>query len=62
MRTETIRQCGDVKKQSEVKVADIENKIRDLQRMHTALAQLIRWCEDNEPITECPIIKVLSQE
>jgi MerR family mercuric resistance operon transcriptional regulator len=37
LRVDPYTTCGDVKKRAEVKIADIEEKIRDLQRMKEAL-------------------------
>lgn len=54
--------CEDVKKRAEAKVADIEEKIRDLQRMKSALAKLIAACEGRGPTSECPILEALGNK
>lgn len=51
--------CADVKGRAEAKIADIEEKVRTLQRMKRALVKLTRACSGNGPISECPILDAL---
>ncbi|MFP7754556.1 MerR family transcriptional regulator [Thermodesulfobacteriota bacterium B35] len=51
--------CGDVRSQAEEKIARIEEKIRDLQRMKEALVGLTCRCRSNGPASECPILNAL---
>ena len=51
--------CASVRQRAERKVADIENKMRDLRRMRKALSQLVAECSGQGPITECPILDAL---
>ncbi len=51
--------CGDIKKRAEIKIADIEKKIRILRRMKRALITLAMECKDSGPAGECPILEVL---
>jgi MerR family mercuric resistance operon transcriptional regulator len=51
--------CGDVKRQAEIKIADIEEKIRTLQRIKKALTKLVALCSGHGPTSECPIMEVL---
>ena len=51
--------CGDIKKRAEIKIADIEEKIRILRRMKRALITLTMECKDSGPARECPILEVL---
>lgn len=60
MRTGSDETCADVKKRAEAKVADIEGKIQELERMRGALVGLISACEERGPTTECPILDALS--
>ena len=52
--------CEDIKKRAEAKVADIEEKVRDLQRMRQALTDLIAECSGTGPTGECPILEALA--
>lgn len=52
--------CGDVKKRSEVKLADIEAKIRDLEKMRDVLSELVATCAGRGPTSECPILRALA--
>lgn len=52
--------CEDVKERAEDKVADIEEKVRDLQRMRQALTDLIVACSGTGPTGECPILEALA--
>lgn len=61
MRAGSDATCGDVKKRAQAKVADIEEKIRDLQRMKEALGDLISACEGRGSTSECPILDALSR-
>jgi len=51
--------CGEVKQQAEAKIADINAKLRDLQRMKMALAQLVDACSGSGPTSQCPILDAL---
>ncbi len=55
--------CGDVKKLSENKLADVEERIRDLQRIKKKLEELITLCEqENASTSECPILEALEPQ
>ena len=47
---------ADVKARAEAKVAEIEVKMRDLQRMRDTLLKLIGACEGTGPLDDCPIL------
>ena len=51
--------CADVKGRAEAKIADIEEKIRTLQRMKRALVELTKACKGDGPTNECPILESL---
>ncbi len=51
--------CADVREQAEVKLRDIEEKIRDLGRMKEALAHLTCQCQGIGPVSQCPILSAL---
>ena len=52
--------CGQLLLRTENKIANIEQKIADLQRMRNALQELQRSCHGGTPIRECPIMDCLS--
>jgi Hg(II)-responsive transcriptional regulator len=59
LRISSEATCGDVRHAAEVKLADIEAKIRPLQRIEQALRKLVSACGGRGAITECPIIEAL---
>lgn len=48
---------ADVKARAEAKVAQIEEKMHDLQRMRDTLLKLIGACEGSGPLDDCPILQ-----
>jgi Cu(I)-responsive transcriptional regulator len=50
---------AEVRQQARAKVADIEAKIADLQRMREALLKLIKKCHGDGTATGCPILKAI---
>ena len=50
---------ADVRRQAKAKIADIEGKIRDLQRMKEALLKLTASCRGHGPASRCPILEAL---
>ena len=54
--------CGDVRTKAGHKLRDIEAKIRSLRTMEQALAQLVRQCSGEGPVTHCPILEALEPE
>ncbi len=59
LRLDPATTCGDVKKRAEIKIADIEEKIRILQGMKRALITLTLECKGSGPARECPILEAL---
>jgi len=52
--------AGDIKRLAEEKLADLEDKIRSLQRMKRALRKVAESCPGNGPTSECSILKSLT--
>lgn len=52
----------EVRTQAEAKLADIEEKIRDLTSIKAALLQLTRACSGQGTAETCPIMEALTQE
>jgi MerR family mercuric resistance operon transcriptional regulator len=53
--------CSKVKNRAEVKISDIEEKVKTLQRMKKALVKLTRACSGKGPVIECPILEALER-
>jgi MerR family copper efflux transcriptional regulator len=51
--------CAHVRERAAEKVADIEDKIRSLQRMKRTLKKLIAQCESRDSLDECPLLEGL---
>ena len=51
--------CADVRGRAEEKVADIEQKIRDLRRMKNTLTELAVACPGRGATSACPILDSL---
>lgn len=54
--------CGHIKKRAQAKIADIEERIRTLERMKRALAKLTLACGGRGPIKDCPIMEALEDD
>lgn len=52
----------DVRARAEAKIADIDEKVRDLQRMRASLVELTRACARRGPAGNCPILEALVGE
>ena len=47
--------CVHVRQRAEQKIADIEDKIRSLQKMKRSLKKIISQCENRDAVDECPL-------
>jgi len=54
--------CGDVRDRAETKIADIERKVEDLQRMKKILKELVSVCPGQGPLSDCPIIVAIGPQ
>ena len=59
LRTSPRTSTQEVRKRAEVKIADIERKIKTLGSMKKTLQTLVQSCPDCVPISECPILESL---
>ena len=51
-----------VRMRAEAKIAEIEAKIRTLERMRQSLRNLAQTCDGCAPLSECPILQTLESE
>jgi MerR family copper efflux transcriptional regulator len=61
LRVRPRRNCAQVRKSADAKIADIDRKITSLRRMRRALKELTKACEERTPTTECPILASLGK-
>ena len=54
--------AADVKTLAEEKLADLEEKIRALQRMRRALRKVAESCPGRGPTSECSILRSLTED
>lgn len=60
IKVETKSTCGDVKHIAEHKIIDVEEKIKDLQKIKRVLKKLVAQCICEEVSTdECPILETI---
>ena len=62
LRVDPNTTCADVRKQTEFKISDVEEKIRALRRIKTALKKLAASCVGTGPTSECPILEALDSQ
>lgn len=62
LRIDPDTTCADIKRKAELKLADIEGKIRTLQGMKRALTKLASSCRGRGPTSKCPILEVLDSK
>ncbi|HHQ47612.1 MAG TPA: MerR family transcriptional regulator [Acidobacteria bacterium] len=59
LRADESTTCDVVRARAAAKVADIEERIRSLEAMKTALERLAAECPASGPAKECPILDAL---
>lgn len=59
LRLDATATKAEVRQQAKAKVADIEARIADLQRIQDALQKLIKKCHGDGSTTGCPILAAL---
>jgi len=62
IRSDANTSCNDVKQLAEDKLANIESKIKMLQRMRKSLKKLVDVCPGQAPINDCPILDALDKK
>lgn len=54
--------CVDVQLCAEAKIADIDERISQLNAMKRALGDLVVQCRGEGPLSDCPILDALTEE
>jgi MerR family mercuric resistance operon transcriptional regulator len=59
LRVDPVESCTQVKAIAEDRIADVEQRIRALQRMRKTLHKLVTECEARRATGDCPILNSL---
>jgi Hg(II)-responsive transcriptional regulator len=59
LRAAPETECGEIRAHAETKIKDINEKIRSLMTMRSALSTLVAECSGQGPLRECPILESL---
>ena len=62
LRVDEHMSCEDVKHRTEMKIAEVERKLVELQRMRLALLQVAALCTGQGPASACPMLDALDQQ
>ena len=56
------RNVAQVKRSAQAKLADVDRRIQELQRVRSGLAELITQCPGHGRAEDCPILRALGSE
>ena len=62
LRVDAQTSCDEVKQRTEAKLAEVEQKMVELQRMRQALLQVHSLCIGQGPAGRCPMLDALAQQ
>jgi MerR family copper efflux transcriptional regulator len=62
LRVDAQTSCEEVKLRTETKLAEVERKLVELQRMRHALLQVHSLCTGQGPTGRCPMLEALDQQ
>ena len=62
LRVDAQTSCDEVKQRTETKLAEVELKLIELQRMRQALLQVHSLCIGQGPTGRCPMLDALDQQ
>src|SRR5712691_7750972 len=62
LRVDAQTSCDEVKQRTEAKIAEVERKLVELQRMRQALLQVHSLCTGQGPTGHCPMLEALAQQ
>ncbi|MBA3443974.1 MAG: MerR family transcriptional regulator [Gemmatimonadales bacterium] len=61
LRVRHSEACGEVSRRATVKIAVVQRKLRELERLKRALERLVEACRRRAPTAECPILEALEE-
>ena len=61
LRVKHASACAAIEARARVKIAVVNRKMNELQRMKQTLERLAAACEARAPTSECPILEVLDE-
>ncbi len=62
LRVDAQTSCDEVKQRTEAKIAEVEQKLVELQRMRQALLQVHSLCAGQGPTGRCPMLGALEEQ
>lgn len=62
LRLDPGKDCRSIKLRAQVKIANIEEKIAELERMKEALMTLTATCREDLAMSECPVLDFLEDK
>jgi len=62
LRVDAQTACDEVRQHTEAKIAEVERKLIELQRMRQALIQVTSLCTGQGPDSRCPVLDALDQQ
>lgn len=62
LRVDARTACEEIRQRTEAKIAEVERKLRELQRMRQALLQVHSLCIGQGPTGRCPMLDALDQQ
>jgi Hg(II)-responsive transcriptional regulator len=62
LRVDVHNSCEEVKWRTEAKIAEVEQKMAELERMRQALLQVASLCTGQGPASRCPMLDALDQQ
>ena len=62
LRVEDAESCATVEAKTREKIADVQRRIGELQRLEAVLGRLANSCAERTPTSECPVLEMLSED
>ena len=62
LRVEKAESCAMVEAKTREKIADVQRRIRELQRLEAVLSRLANSCAERTRTSECPVLEMLSED
>lgn len=59
LRNASVNRCDSVRKRAQIRLSDVQEKMKMLKRIEKTLKVLIKDCENNKTSKKCPIIDSL---